>query len=202
MAKRMRFMVTPFFGLVGQLPTIIWRVQLKSAAWNTCRIPCRCGQGCRNNRAGCFVVGPGTAPLRPERRRVGERRLAGHHFRQQPAGGGAERQAVVLVAEVEPQPGWRGALPITGSMSGRHGRAPIHGFASTGSPNGNSARARGSARSTWIGVGGASRRANSTPVVRRMPRFIGASRKPISESSTGWLSTALPRGPDAGGSRA
>ena len=34
----------------------------------------------------------------------------------------------------------------------------------------------GSARSSWIGVGGASRRANSTPVVRRMPRFIGASR--------------------------
>ena len=28
----------------------------------------------------------------------------------------------------------------------------------------------------WIGVGGASRRANSTPVVRRIPRFIGASR--------------------------
>ncbi len=44
-------------------------------------------------------------------------------------------------------PAWRGALPITGSMSGRHGRAPIQGFASTASPSGNSACARGSARS-------------------------------------------------------
>ena len=34
---------------------------------------------------------------------------------------------------------------MTGSISGRHGRAPIQGFASIASPSGNRARARGSA---------------------------------------------------------
>jgi hypothetical protein len=33
---------------------------------------------------------------------IGKRGLAGHHFGQQAAGGGSERQAVVLVAEIEP----------------------------------------------------------------------------------------------------
>ena len=72
---------------------------------------------------------------------------------------------------------WR--VPITGSISGKQGRAPIQGLASTGSPSGNSFCARGSARSTWTGVGGASRWANSAPVVRRMPRFIGPRKKPM-----------------------
>src|SRR5216683_554117 len=88
----------------------------------------------------CKTVPPGavnpqicsTKALGRERGRVGERRLAGHHLRQQAACHRAKRQAVVLMAEIEPQPG--------------------------------------------------------------MTRLIGASTKPWSASSTGWLSTALPWG--------
>ncbi len=74
------------------------------------------------------------------------------------------------------KPRCRGAGPITGSMSGKQGRAPIHGSASRRSASGNSLRAIGSTLSSCTGVFGASRRANSTPVVRRMPRVIGASK--------------------------
>ena len=118
-----------------------------------------------------------TKPLDRERRGIGEWRFAGHHLRQQAARHRPKRQAVMLMAEVEPQAAMAGALPMMGSMSGRHGRAPFHGWASTGSPSGNSARAFGSASSTCTGLGGASRRANSTPVVRRMPRNSSAPDK-------------------------
>src|SRR5215472_8789379 len=43
-------------------------------------------------------------PLDRKRRGIGERRLAGHHFRKQAARHGSQRQPVMLVAEVEPQP--------------------------------------------------------------------------------------------------
>jgi hypothetical protein len=36
-------------------------------------------------------------------------------------------------------------------------------------------------------------RANSTPVMRRIPRRIGISPNPVSESTSGRFSTALPR---------
>jgi len=41
---------------------------------------------------------------------IGKWRLPGHSFRQQTAGRGAKRQAVVLVSEIEPQPGMPGGL--------------------------------------------------------------------------------------------
>lgn len=44
-----------------------------------------------------------TEAVYPKGGRVGERRFAHHHFRQQPSGHGAERQAVVVVSEREPQ---------------------------------------------------------------------------------------------------
>ena len=82
-------------------------------------------------------------PLRPIGRGIGERRLARHHLGQQAAGHRAQREAQVMVAEVEPQaPSWRGARPTIGSMSGRHGRRPSHGSASTRSPSGKISRAR------------------------------------------------------------
>ena len=62
-----------------------------------------------------------------------------------------------------------------GSMSGRQGRRPSHGSASMRSPSGKISRASGSTRSSCTGVGGASRNANSAPVVRRMPFTIGVS---------------------------
>src|SRR4051794_37919191 len=43
-------------------------------------------------------------PLHRERLWIGERRLTGHHLGEQAAGGRAQCQAVMLVAEVEPQP--------------------------------------------------------------------------------------------------
>ena len=43
-------------------------------------------------------------PFRAVGRRIGEWRLAGHHLGQQPAAHGPEREAQVMVAEVEPQP--------------------------------------------------------------------------------------------------
>src|ERR1700719_1541520 len=53
----------------------------------------------------------------------------------------------------------------------------------------------GSSRASWTGLGGASRSANSTPVVRRTPLLVGASAKPPSASRTGWPSPALPLTP-------
>src|SRR5882724_3241094 len=38
-------------------------------------------------------------------RRIGERRFAGHHLGQQPASRRTQRQPVVLVSEIEPEPG-------------------------------------------------------------------------------------------------
>lgn len=85
-------------------------------------------------------------------------------------------EAVVGVAEVEPQPRWRGAGPITGRMSGRHGRRPSHGVSSVRSPKaGNSLRAVASQRPSWIWLPGALAASNSMPVVSRTPRAIGAS---------------------------
>ena len=59
-------------------------------------------------------------------------------------------------------------------MSGVQGRAPIQGSGSSRSPSGKIVRATLSARSSCTGVLGASSVANSAPVVRRMPLFIGA----------------------------
>lgn len=42
-------------------------------------------------------------PLDRKRRGIGERLFAGHHLREQTARHGAEREPVMLVAEVEPQ---------------------------------------------------------------------------------------------------
>ena len=67
-----------------------------------------------------------------------------------------------------------GAGPMIGIMSGVQGRRPRQGSASTRSPSGKSCFAIGSARASWTGVFGASRSANSAPVVRRMPCSIGA----------------------------
>jgi hypothetical protein len=64
------------------------------------------------------------------------RRLAAHYLRQQPAGRRTQHQPMVLVAEIEPQPAWPGAFPMTGNISGKHGRAPSQGFASIASPSG------------------------------------------------------------------
>src|SRR3954454_2666604 len=44
-----------------------------------------------------------TKALDAKRLGVGKRRLAGHHLRQQAAGCGPERQAVVVMPEIEPQ---------------------------------------------------------------------------------------------------
>ena len=41
-------------------------------------------------------------PFRLERRGIDERRLAGHHVGEKPGGDGAERQAEMVMAEVEP----------------------------------------------------------------------------------------------------
>ena len=46
-----------------------------------------------------------TETLGRKRRRIGKRLLSGHHLGQQPAGRGAERQPMVLMTEIEPQPG-------------------------------------------------------------------------------------------------
>ena len=51
------------------------------------------------------------------------------------------------------RPRWRGAGAITGRESGKQGRAPSQGCASTGSPSGNSSRAAGMTRASWTGVG-------------------------------------------------
>ena len=74
---------------------------------------------------------------------------------------------------------------MTGRMSGMQGRQPIHGSRSTASPSGSSCRASVRVRSIWIGEGGASRAANSAPVVRRTPRVMGVTTKPLSMSATG-----------------
>ena len=58
---------------------------------------------------------------------------------------------------------------MIGSMSGVHGRAPIHGSVSRRSASGKRSRAIGSARPSCTGVLIASRRANSAPVVSRIP---------------------------------
>ena len=58
---------------------------------------------------------------------------------------------------------------MIGIMSGVQGRMPIQGSGSTRSPRGKNSRAMGSARASWTGVLGASRTANSAPVVSRMP---------------------------------
>src|ERR1700730_16315574 len=44
-----------------------------------------------------------TEPLGAIRCRIAERRLAGHHFRDEPSGDGAQRQAGMAVATGEPQ---------------------------------------------------------------------------------------------------
>ena len=81
---------------------------------------------------------------------------------------------------------------MIGSMSGVQGRTPIQGAGSTASPSGKMLRAIGSARASWTGDGWAAPRANSAPVVSRMPCRIGASKKPF--DATGRVSPALPRG--------
>ena len=55
----------------------------------------------RPNEGDAYVL---TEAIDGKRPRVGKRRRAGHHFRQQPAGDGAKRQSMVLVAEIEPEP--------------------------------------------------------------------------------------------------
>ena len=69
-----------------------------------------------------------------------------------------------------------GARPITGRESGKHGRQPSQVVASARSPSGNNSRAGPMMRSNCTGVGLASRGANSTPVVMRMPISIGVIR--------------------------
>src|SRR4029077_17378795 len=44
-----------------------------------------------------------TKTFHRERPDIGKRRLPGHHFRQEPGGRGSERQAAVLMAEIEPE---------------------------------------------------------------------------------------------------
>ena len=69
-----------------------------------------------------------------------------------------------------------GAGPITGRESGKHGRAPSQVRSSARAPIGKSFLACGISRSNCTGVGAASRGANSTPVVSRMPCSIGVIR--------------------------
>src|SRR5690349_10121620 len=59
-------------------------------------------------QAACARSGPirliwSTEPFGGKRTWVGKRRLAGHHLREQATGSRTERQAVVLVAEIEPK---------------------------------------------------------------------------------------------------
>ena len=84
-----------------------------------------------------------------------------------------------------------GAGPTKGSMSGVHGREPSQGLASTLPPSSVKARASGSMRCNCTGVDGASRNANSAPVVRRNPWRMGAIAYPLSESTTVCLSDSV-----------
>ena len=77
---------------------------------------------------------------------------------------------------------------MIGSMSGVQGRTPIQGAGSTASPSGKMLRAIGSARASWTGDGWAAPRANSAPVVRRMPCRIGASKKPFDATGREFMS--------------
>ncbi|MNT93442.1 hypothetical protein D3C72_2349220 [compost metagenome] len=70
-------------------------------------------------------------------------------------------------------------------MSGMHGRQPIHGSRSTAAPKGSNWPANARVRWIWIGDGGASRAANSAPVVSRTPSVMGVTTKPLSISATG-----------------
>ena len=114
-------------------------------------------------------------PLRAIRRRIGERRRAGHHVGDQTPGHRPERQPPMRVAEREPQPGLaRRAADHRKRV--RHVRAaPIHGSPRSARRAETAPCACGISRSNCTGVGGASRRANSAPVVSRMPCSIGAS---------------------------
>src|SRR5208282_2084796 len=69
-------------------------------------------------------------PLRPERRRVDDGGLAAHHFGQQPAADRAERQAEVVVGEVEPEAGAARERPDDRAHVGQAGAAaePGGGF--------------------------------------------------------------------------
>ena len=107
-------------------------------------------------------------------RRIAERRLARHHLGQQPPAHRAERQPPMRVADRATARLARRAADHR-RESGKHGRRPSHGSLSTGSPSGNSSRAFGISRSNCTGVGGASRAANSAPVVSRIPCSIGAT---------------------------
>ena len=78
------------------------------------------------------------------------------------------------VADGEPKAGQaraRGRSPAVNP--GKHGRLPSQVLSSARSPSGNSSRAFGMMRSNCTGDGAASRAANSTPVVMRMPCSIG-----------------------------
>ena len=69
------------------------------------------------------------------RQRAWDRRTASRRSSSPPAGGRSPGPSVrpwCWWPKSNHSPAWRGALPITGSMSGRHGRAPIQGFASIG----------------------------------------------------------------------
>ncbi len=65
------------------------------------------------------------------------------------------------------------------------GRQPIQGVFSTASPSGSNCAASARVRATCTGDGGASRGANSAPVVRRRPSVMGDITKPLSISATG-----------------
>lgn len=66
---------------------------------------------------------PLAEPLRPERCGVNGRRLPGHHLGDEPAADGPERQAKMMVGEIEPEAGLARHRPDDGAHVGQAGTA-------------------------------------------------------------------------------
>ena len=128
-------------------------------------------------------------------RRFGEGLLTGHHFRKQPPGDRFERETVMGMAKGEPQTPVPLAFADHRDHIGQTRPAAHPGFRFQSVGQRKQFPGQCSSRASWPGLGGASRSANSTPVVRRTPLIIGASAKPPSASRTGWPSPALPLTP-------